>query len=237
MPSMYPHNGQPAEIAPTTGLTDFPTTVRCRRGLLAVCKCLRHHEHIRVCCFQTTGVPNGLAPERPAGAWRDCEPGPFGLCVRTVDNVPKAEEKLGYDQFHHRPVRQLPLLDRKQILAIAAVTDVAINSRHRLVLARDIASRLKLPTRHLEKVLQALTRQRILLSKPGFGYGLAREPHRISAADILRALSEEDEVIGSSDALPDFKNVVIPALVSAEDAGSQVLQRLTIHSLALSAIE
>src|SRR4030088_1403495 len=114
--------------------------------------------------------------------------GPFGLCVRTVDNVPKAGERLGYDQFHHRPVRQLPLLDRKQILAIAAVTDVAINSRDGLVLASDIASRLKLPTRHLEKVLQALTRQRILLSKPGFGYGLAREPHRINAADILRAL-------------------------------------------------
>jgi Rrf2 family transcriptional regulator, iron-sulfur cluster assembly transcription factor len=132
----------------------------------------------------------------------------------------------------------LPLLDRKQILAIAAVTDIAINSRDGLVLASDIASRLKLPTRHLEKILQALTRQRILLSKPGFGYGLAHEPHRINAADILRALSEEDDVIGSSDVHSRIlKNVAIPALVSAEDAGSQVLQRLTIHSLALSAIE
>jgi DNA-binding IscR family transcriptional regulator len=133
----------------------------------------------------------------------------------------------------------LPLLERKQILAIAVVTDIAINSRDGRVLASDIASRLNLPTtRHLERVLQALTRSGILWSKPRTGYRLACEPERISAADILRALSKGDELIGGSEAGSlILSNVVIPALVSAEDAGSQVLQRLTIHSLAISAIE
>jgi DNA-binding IscR family transcriptional regulator len=74
--------------------------------------------------------------------------------------------------------------------------------------------------------------------KPRTGYRLACEPERISAADILRALSKGDELIGGLESRSRILwKVVIPALVSAEDAGSQVLQRLTIHSLAISAIE
>ncbi|HZL61924.1 MAG TPA: hypothetical protein VFC32_06455 [Pseudolabrys sp.] len=52
----------------------------------------------------------------------------------------------------------MPLVSRKGILAIAAVIDVAINARSRPVSAKALAVRHKLPSRHLEPVLQALVR-------------------------------------------------------------------------------
>lgn len=47
----------------------------------------------------------------------------------------------------------MPLLSRKGILAIAAVIDVALNSKGRPVSAKALAGRHKLPPRHLEPVL------------------------------------------------------------------------------------
>src|SRR5450759_1473584 len=85
----------------------------------------------------------------------------------------------------------MPLVSRKGILAIAAVIDVAINARSRPVSAKALAARHRLPSRHLEPVLQALVREGILrgVRGPHGGYELAREHRRISAADILRAAS------------------------------------------------
>src|SRR5262252_8779462 len=83
----------------------------------------------------------------------------------------------------------MPILPRKSILAIAAVTDIALNSRNRPVAAKALASRHRLPPRHLEPVLQALVREGILkgVRGPRGGYELAREQRRITADDILRA--------------------------------------------------
>jgi len=83
----------------------------------------------------------------------------------------------------------MPLVSRKGILAIAAVIDVAVNAQGRPVSAKVLASRHKLPPRHLEPILQALVRDGILkgIRGPHGGYALGRERRRISAEEILRA--------------------------------------------------
>jgi Rrf2 family transcriptional regulator, iron-sulfur cluster assembly transcription factor len=129
----------------------------------------------------------------------------------------------------------MPLLPRKGILAIAAVIDIALNSRGRPVAARALATRHRLPPRHLEPVLQALVRHGILrgIRGPRGGYELAREQRRITAEDILRAAGtadEPDEIALADSHL--LSKVVMPALGQAEDAFSQALARINVEDLA-----
>jgi Rrf2 family protein len=132
----------------------------------------------------------------------------------------------------------MPLLPRKGILAIAAVIDIALNARGRPVAAKALATRHSLPPRHLEPVLQALVRHGILkgIRGPRGGYELAREQHRITADDILRAAGTADEVDGFQIIESGLLNkVVIPALGQAEHAFSSALARISVEDLALSA--
>jgi Rrf2 family iron-sulfur cluster assembly transcriptional regulator len=130
------------------------------------------------------------------------------------------------------------LLPRKGLLAIAAVIDIALHARGRPVAARALATRHRLPPRHLEPVLQALVRHGILkgIRGPRGGYELAREQRRITADDILRAAGTIDEIdappINGSNLLD---QVVIPALSQAEQAFSAALARINIEELARSA--
>ena len=129
----------------------------------------------------------------------------------------------------------MPLMSRKGILAIAAVIDVAINARSRPVSAKALAARHKLPSRHLEPVLQALVREGILrgVRGPHGGYELAREHRRISAADILRAAGTAEDA--DDPPLPNsalVNNVVKPALVEAERTFSSVLGRVSVEDMA-----
>src|SRR6187431_503665 len=123
------------------------------------------------------------------------------------------------------------LLPRKGILAIAAVIDIALNARGRPVAAKSLASRHKLPPRHLEPVLQALVREGILrgVRGPRGGYELAREQTRISANDILRAAgtveSLDESAPGGS---PLLNQVVLTALEQAEKAFSSSLARISV---------
>jgi Rrf2 family transcriptional regulator, iron-sulfur cluster assembly transcription factor len=133
----------------------------------------------------------------------------------------------------------MPLLPRKGVLAIAAVIDIAVNARGRPVAAKALATRHRLPPRHLEPVLQALVRHGILkgIRGPRGGYELAREQNRITADDILRAASSaEDEIngIAVSDSLL-LNKVVVPALAQAENAFAGALSRITVAELAHSA--
>ena len=128
----------------------------------------------------------------------------------------------------------MPLLSRKGILAIAAVIDVAINARNRPVSAKALAARHKLPSRHLEPVLQALVREGILrgIRGPHGGYEVAREHRRISAEDILRAASTAEDA--DDPPLPNsvlINDVVKPALVEAERTFSSVLGRISIEDM------
>lgn len=129
----------------------------------------------------------------------------------------------------------MPLLPRKGALAVAAVIDIALHARGRPVAAKALASRNRLPPRHLEPVLQALVRDGILkgIRGPRGGYELARELRRITAEDIMRAA-------GSVDDAPDgalrngsnlLDNVVLPALEKAEKAFSTALMDITVEDL------
>ena len=130
------------------------------------------------------------------------------------------------------------LLPRKGILAIAAVLDIAMNSRGKPVAAKSLASRHRLPPRHLEPVLQALVRQGILrgVRGPRGGYELARNESDIAADEILRAagtVEDHDDAATSDSTL--LANVVVPALARAEETFSAALARITVADLAKSA--
>ena len=115
------------------------------------------------------------------------------------------------------------LLPRKGVLAIAAVLDIAMNSRGKPVAAKSLACRHRLPPRHLEPVLQALVRQGILrgVRGPRGGYELARNESDIAADEILRAAGTvEDDNDGALADSVLLANVVLPALACAERAFS-----------------
>jgi Rrf2 family protein len=140
----------------------------------------------------------------------------------------------------HMPtvVQRMPLLPRKGVLAIAAVIDIGLNARGRPVAAKALASRHRLPPRHLEPVLQALVRQGVLkgIRGPRGGYELAREARRITADDILRAVGTVDEAedapLTKSSLLAE---VVMPALSRAEVAFSASLAHINVEDLVRSA--
>jgi Rrf2 family protein len=131
--------------------------------------------------------------------------------------APAAQRRFSYHRRHrHRAQRAGP----------AAVAAKALATRHRL------------PPRHLEPVLQALVRHGILrgIRGPHGGYELAREQHRITADDILRAAGTVDEIDGA--ALAEsllLSKVVMPALGAAENAFSAALARINVEDLAHSA--
>ena len=80
------------------------------------------------------------------------------------------------------------LLSRRSVLAIAAVVDVALHSRLAPVAAKALAARHKLPSRHLETLLQGLVHAKILkgVRGPRGGYELARDRRRITVGEIVR---------------------------------------------------
>ena len=133
---------------------------------------------------------------------------------------------------------RLPLLPRSQILAIAIVTDIAINA-DRPVREREIMLRLGLPMRHLRSLLHALVRNGIVTHRIGRsgGYELARAQYLISADEIVHAVADIDKVIDGSKVQSLIgTEVVIPALRQAEKALSEALRCLTIDMLAHSAM-
>src|SRR5437660_10094246 len=128
----------------------------------------------------------------------------------------------------------MSLLPHKGALAIAAVIDIALNARGRPVAAKALATRHRLPPRHLEPVLQALVRHGILkgIRGPRGGYELAREQRSITADEILRAAGtaeDADEISASESSL--LNNVVMPALGRAEHAFSAALARINVEDL------
>jgi len=133
----------------------------------------------------------------------------------------------------------MPLVSRKGLLAIAAVIDVALHSGARPVSAKALAGRHTLPPRHLEPVLQALVRDGILrgIRGPHGGYELAREHHKITAEDILRAATSTEEA--EEPPMPPsglVSNVVRPALAEAERTFSTALAAINIEEMTKQAL-
>ncbi|MFZ1963484.1 MAG: Rrf2 family transcriptional regulator [Roseiarcus sp.] len=127
------------------------------------------------------------------------------------------------------------LLSRRSLLAIAAVVDIALHSRPSPVAAKALASRHKLPPRHLETLLQALVHAKILkgVRGPRGGYELARERRRISVGEIVRTsirLSTADpDEIGSRSKL--LEKVVEPSVRKAGESFLANLDAITVEQL------
>ena len=127
------------------------------------------------------------------------------------------------------------ILSRRSLLAIAAVTDIALYARPMPVSAKALAARHNLPPRHLEPVLQALVRNGILkgVRGPRGGYELARERRRISAGDIVRVAMTAYEDEGASP-LPESRlaeSVVAPLVRKGFDAFLAELDQMTVEDL------
>ncbi len=131
----------------------------------------------------------------------------------------------------------MPLVSRKDVLAIAAVVDIAVNSHSRPVSAKALAARHKLPPRHLEPVLQALVREGILrgVRGPHGGYSLARDHKRITAEDILRAAGNDDDGDIPLPVSALINDIVRTALANAERSFATALRRINVDDLARAA--
>jgi Rrf2 family iron-sulfur cluster assembly transcriptional regulator len=126
----------------------------------------------------------------------------------------------------------MTLLPHKGLLAIAAVVDVALQTVGRPISAKTLAVRHGLPPRHLESVLQSLVRDGILkgIRGPRGGYELARERHRVTVNDILRATGSAN----GFDAEPSSElmvKVVIPVLSVAEQEFGEALSRINLEEM------
>src|SRR5688500_2492553 len=127
------------------------------------------------------------------------------------------------------------LMSRRSLLAIAAVVDIALHARPMPVAAKAMAARHNLPPRHLETILQALVRQRILkgVRGPRGGYELARERRRITAGDIVRAAITAT----GEDGLPPLPTsklvdlVIGPVVKQASEAFLADLDKVTVDDL------
>jgi Rrf2 family protein len=131
----------------------------------------------------------------------------------------------------------MTFLSRKGILAIAVVIDVALHVQGRPISAKTLAARHALPPRHLESVLQALVREGILKGSrgPRGGYELARERHKVTANDILRAAGAVDESGKKLANIELLKMVVLPALAKAEQKFGIALEGINLEEMARSA--
>ena len=131
----------------------------------------------------------------------------------------------------------MPLVSHKGTLAIAAVIDIAIYSATGPVSAKALATRHKLPPRHLEVVLQALVRDGILkgIRGPRGGYEIAREQAKITAEDIFSVgrIEEADELLPKAELIG---TVVLPTLAIAEQYFSTALREINVADLVRQAL-
>lgn len=128
----------------------------------------------------------------------------------------------------------MTILSRKGVLAVAAVTDIAMHTGKRPMSAKTLAARYGLAPRHLEPVLQALVREGVLrgVRGPGGGYEVARDRSEITAEEIVRIVEAAERVSKMAAVMsPLLLNVVIPTVAQAEQAFSEVLTGISIEDL------
>jgi Rrf2 family transcriptional regulator, iron-sulfur cluster assembly transcription factor len=124
------------------------------------------------------------------------------------------------------------ILSRKELFAIAAVVDVALQKDRQPIAAKTLAVRHGLSPRRLEAVLQALVPGGILkgIRGPHGGYLLTRERHGVTANEILRAagaIDETEEELNSEL----VAKVVLPVLSAVEQECGQALSRISLDDI------
>lgn len=133
----------------------------------------------------------------------------------------------------------LSLLPRRNLLAVAAVIDIAHHARPSPIAAKTLAARHGLPPRHLETLLQTLVRAGILkgVRGPRGGYELARERRRITVGAIVRAAASGGDggETGDSTASRLVDLVVLPLIDAACLAFLEKLDEITVEDLCRAA--
>lgn len=124
---------------------------------------------------------------------------------------------------------------KKLALAVEAVVDIALHSGLDPVQSQDIATRLGLPRRYLEQVMQQLVRAGILkgVRGPRGGYRLSREQRRVSVGDILRVVqggepAEEGGVASGSEL---GRRIMVPFWNELEAGLMRRLEAVTVEDL------
>ena len=129
----------------------------------------------------------------------------------------------------------MKVLSRRSVLAIAAVVDVALHSRLAPVASKALAARHKLPSRHLETLLQGLVRDKILkgVRGPRGGYELARDGRQITVGEIARAAmslsTAHPDYLGASSVL--LERVIEPAIRGASESFLADLDSISVEQL------
>lgn len=108
----------------------------------------------------------------------------------------------------------------------------------------EIATREGIPLKFLEGILLDLKNQGLLVSKrgPGGGYSLARPPHKISVAQVLRVLDGPLAPVPCvskafyrtcPDCLDERTCTVRPVMGEVRDVIAQVLENKTLEDMAI----
>jgi len=103
--------------------------------------------------------------------------------------------------------------------------------------AKDLAEMYSIPQEALAKILQRLTKTRLLTSQYGTngGYVLARNPRQISAFDVIRAIEGPLFITSCSSATEDCEQsdrcTVRGPLAKVSRSIEEVLNRLTIWEM------
>lgn len=96
----------------------------------------------------------------------------------------------------------MPLFSAKLDYALRAAVDLALQSPNVACQSREIAARQSIRGPYLDQIMAVLKREGIVRSirGAGGGYTLARSPHRITVAEVVRAVVGDQLLLGGSTA-------------------------------------
>ncbi len=125
------------------------------------------------------------------------------------------------------------LLQGRPALALAVVLDIALHAGRGTVNAGDIATRLGLPRRGLEPILQPLSRAGVLVSTrgPTGGYKLARPRRTVTAGEVIRAVLTGRAPLAEGEDNPLFTRVIAPFWAEVRDEALARLDEISLDRL------
>lgn len=132
------------------------------------------------------------------------------------------------------------MIPERAVLAIAAVTEIAMYGAARPISAKALAERHKLAPRHLEPLLQSLVHAGILkgIRGPHGGYQLGRDASQVTADEIYSAaMSLSNATHPVFEPSPLISDIVLPALQCAHDQMTGAFKLISIETLAQRAIQ
>ncbi len=123
-------------------------------------------------------------------------------------------------------------VQKKIIYAIEAVIDIALNAGPGPVQNEAIAHRQGIPKRYLEKTLQILVKNKILIGSrgPKGGYSLAKERRKIRISDVINCISRDDKVVNNFNSSISRK-IVIPLLNDISIKCMQTFSNISIEDV------